>query len=269
MEKQSSGLINGGATKVKLLCSYGGRIQSRPNHHHLSYVGGDTKILAVDRDIKFSEIAAKLNSICEKSEISIKYQLPGEDLYALISLIDDDDVEQMMVEYDRLQGITAKPARLRLFVFDVSAQPVKSVAVKSSGPVMPSNPDYLFGFDKEYEPSVGPPLDLLQIPGIIMPDNFGLVQCGGAEGKIGKTWGHVSGDANNGSVNGAAAAAPQAVYRLPTVVNGGIYQGGPYAYGILPETGKGNREQPVYNFIPVMPLLPEQMTMFSMENNLE
>ncbi|CAA0839671.1 Octicosapeptide/Phox/Bem1p family protein [Striga hermonthica] len=255
MEKQNFGLI----TKVKLLCSYGGRIQFRPTDRQLSYAGGDTKILAFDRGIKFSEMAAKLSSLCEKLEVSIKYQLPGEDLDALVSLIDDEDVEHMMVEYERLQRISPKPVRLRLFLFD----PSKSGAGKDSVPVTPSNPDYLFGFDKEYEPSVEPPLDLLQIPGMVLPDSNGLVR---AEGKIGNMVSQVSGGANNESVGGATAA-PWAVYRVPAVVNGGICHAAPYAYGIVPEMRNSNREQPVYNFIPIMATaVPEQMMMISRGN---
>lgn len=211
MDKQ---LINNGRTKVKLLCSYGGKIHSRPSDHQLSYVGGDTKILAVDRRVRFADIAAKLRSLwhtIEASEISVKYQLPGEGLDALVSLIDDDDVEHMMVEYDRMQRIPAtKPARLRLFVFDIS--PVKP-GVQESGPVTPSNPDYLFGFDKEYQPSIGPPLDLLQIPGMVSPENCGFFPI---EGKMGITESQV-----NNSVNGAAA--DEAAYRVPVMVNGRVY----------------------------------------------
>ncbi|KAM3363325.1 hypothetical protein P3S68_018179 [Capsicum galapagoense] len=145
--------------KVKLMFSYGGKIQLRPHDHQLSYVGGDTKILTVDRNVKCAEVAAKLSSLCNcSSEICIKYQLPGEDLDALVSLIDDDDVEQMMVEYDRMQKVSTKPARLRLFVF----YPIRL-------PESPLNPDFLFGFDKDYNPNPNstptptPTDDLLQL----------------------------------------------------------------------------------------------------------
>lgn len=221
MEKQNSTLSTTTTTKVKLLCSYGGKIHPRPTDHSLSYLGGDTKILAVDRHVTFPELLSKLNSLTNRtdnnSEISIKYQLPGEDLDALVTLIDDDDVEHMMVEYDRMQKVSDKPARLRMFVFDISA-PRKD---PGSG-----NPDYLFGFDKEYQPSVGPltqcsysegvipagsnkppPLDLLQIPGMVEAE----------KGKIG----------NSG--------VP--VYRIPVMENGAYHTG----YGV----------QPVYNFVPV------------------
>lgn len=251
MEKQTSNL-NNGASKVKLLCSFGGRIWSRPTDRQLSYIGGDTKILAVDRHIKLSDIIAKLNSICQfggNSDISIKYQLPGEDLDALVSLIDDDDVEHMMLEYDRLQRVSSKPARLRLFIFDVSGSlSVSGATVKSEpapAPVTHLNPDYLFGFDKEYQPSIGPPLDLLQIPGIVLPENYGLVPCGGVEGYKGMPECHVANRSMDVTEN-------EAVYQVQAVVGGGgVYKDRPYAFGVMPAGGGG--EQPVYSFVPVMP----------------
>ena len=66
--------------KVKFLCSYGGKILPRPHDNQLTYVGGDTKILAVDRNIKYSMFISKLSSLSDSSEVSFKYQLPGEDL---------------------------------------------------------------------------------------------------------------------------------------------------------------------------------------------
>ncbi|PKU62633.1 uncharacterized protein LOC110112842 [Dendrobium catenatum] len=109
------------AVRVKLMCSYGGRIQPRPHDNQLSYFGGETKILAVDRSIRFPAIIAKLSSLYganSPDEICFKYQLPGEDLDALISVTNDEDLDHMMIEYDRLHLSSGKPAaRLRLFLF--------------------------------------------------------------------------------------------------------------------------------------------------------
>lgn len=105
------------------MCSYGGKIQPRPHDNQLTYTGGDTKILAVDRNIKFSVFLSKLSSLADSSEVSFKYQLPGEDLDALISVTNDEDLEHMMLEYDRLHRSSAKPARLRLFTFPLNANP--------------------------------------------------------------------------------------------------------------------------------------------------
>lgn len=157
-------------TKVRFMCSYGGKIHPRPHDNQLAYVGGDTKILAVDRAIRLSDLLSKLSALCGGSEVCFKYQLPGEDLDALISVTNDEDLEHMMLEYDRLYRVLAKPARLRLFLFHVApatAAPksdgqwfvdaLNSVPLQSletaSPPSAVANPDFLFGFDK------GPPPD--------------------------------------------------------------------------------------------------------------
>ena len=100
-----------------------GKIQPRPHDNQLAYVNGETKILAVDRNIKFNAIMSKLSSICNDVDLCFKYQLPGEDLDALISVTNDEDLEHMMLEYDRLLRNSAKPARLRLFLFVVNSAP--------------------------------------------------------------------------------------------------------------------------------------------------
>ncbi|XP_057802802.1 protein PAL OF QUIRKY-like [Salvia miltiorrhiza] len=114
--------------KVKFMCSYGGKIHPRPHDNQLSYVGGETKILAVDRSIKFGALLSKLIALCDCDAISFKYQLPGEDLDALISVTNDDDLEHMMHEYDRLYRISPKPARLRVFLFPNQAPSLNSSA---------------------------------------------------------------------------------------------------------------------------------------------
>ncbi|KAJ4883147.1 Octicosapeptide/Phox/Bem1p family protein [Raphanus sativus] len=121
--------------KVKFMCSYGGKIQPRPHDNQLTYVNGDTKILSVDRAIRFPALASKLSAVVgvgggggDGGEISFKYQLPGEDLDALISVTNEDDLEHMMHEYDRLLRMSSKPARMRLFLF-----PSSPVSVSVSG----------------------------------------------------------------------------------------------------------------------------------------
>ncbi|KAK6945880.1 PB1 domain [Dillenia turbinata] len=170
--------------KVKFMFSCGGKVQPRPHDHQLSYVGGETKILAVDRTIKFSSLTNKLNQLCE-SEVCFKYQLPGEDLDALISVSNDDDLEHMMLEYDRMYRASPKPARLRLFLFPINPLPLQpgfgSGEIKSdqdrfvealnSAPVQPVEPppppppplqqnnvDFLFGLEK-----TGSPLPKIQV----------------------------------------------------------------------------------------------------------
>lgn len=166
--------------KVKFLSSYGGKIHPRPHDNLLSYVGGETKIFAVDRSIKFASMIAKLSSLCD-SDVTFKYQLPGEDLDALISVSNDDDLEHMMHEYDRLCRAPGKPARMRLFLFPVNQSPSfgsdggrsdreRFVEVFSSGSnhggeapkqSVPNRVEFLFGLDKSgIAPPPPPPVAL-------------------------------------------------------------------------------------------------------------
>ncbi|GKV26590.1 hypothetical protein SLEP1_g35860 [Rubroshorea leprosula] len=160
--------------KAKFMCSYGGKIQPRPHDNQLSYIGGETKILSVDRSIKFSSMISKLSALCGgESEVSFKYQLPGEDLDALISVTNDDDLDHMMLEYDRMYRPSAKPARMRLFVFPVSgpnssfssdggkSERERFVEALNSSPgqgpeknaaVPQNNVDFLFGLEKGMTP---------------------------------------------------------------------------------------------------------------------
>ncbi|KAL2476830.1 Octicosapeptide/Phox/Bem1p family protein [Forsythia ovata] len=169
--------------KVKFMCSYGGKIHPRPNDNQLSYIGGESKILAVDRTIKFNSLLSKLVVLCDSDNISFKYQLPGEDLDALISVTNDDDLEHMMNEYDRLYRVSPKPSRLRIFIFhnpnpscnssvrsfgsdDAKSEKERFVEALNSGPAMTAPPpvaatavspqpppannnmDYFFGLEK-------------------------------------------------------------------------------------------------------------------------
>ncbi|KAL3538737.1 hypothetical protein ACH5RR_002103 [Cinchona calisaya] len=184
--------------RVKFMCSYGGKIHPRPHDNQLSYTGGETKILSVDRNIKFSSFIGKLSALCDTDAVSFKYQLPGEDLDALISVTHDDDLEHMMHEYDRLYRASPKPPRLRLFSFPVNPPPPSQsptvvgarsfgsddqVVIKSdkerfvealnSGPIQTSTPpsavapppppqagnvDFFFGLEKGLQQQPPPPV---------------------------------------------------------------------------------------------------------------
>ncbi|KAK8564219.1 hypothetical protein V6N13_005552 [Hibiscus sabdariffa] len=154
--------------KAKFMCSYGGKIHPRPHDNQLSYVGGETKILAVDRSIKFSNLIAKLSALCGggDGDVSFKYQLPGEDLDSLISVANDDDLEHMMHEYDRLYRASAKPARMRLFVFpetgSVNFGSERSTPGSEKAAAIPENKvDFLFGLEKGMVP---PPPVKIRVP---------------------------------------------------------------------------------------------------------
>uniref|UniRef100_A0A0D9VMH6 PB1 domain-containing protein n=1 Tax=Leersia perrieri TaxID=77586 RepID=A0A0D9VMH6_9ORYZ len=131
--------------KVRLMVSYGGRIQPRPHDHQLSYVNGDTKILSLERPLRFADFAVKLAALAGPGchgDFCVKYQLPGEDLDALVSVTNDEDLEHLVLEYDRLHLLRPSPGsgasaaaggggssrggstpRLRVFLFPVQSPP--------------------------------------------------------------------------------------------------------------------------------------------------
>lgn len=107
--------------RIKLLCSIGGRIMVRPVDGKLRYCGGETRVIAVDRGLCFAELMGKMTHVYG-SPLSMKYQLPGEDLDALVSVSSDDDLQNMLDEYDKLVASNGN-SWLRVFLF---ASPLQS-----------------------------------------------------------------------------------------------------------------------------------------------
>ncbi|XP_027126629.1 RAF-like serine/threonine-protein kinase PRAF isoform X1 [Coffea arabica] len=117
--------------KVKFLCSFGGNILPRPSDSALRYVGGQTRIISVRRDISFPDLYRKMVDIYGQNVV-IKYQLPDEDLDALVSVSCPDDLENMMDEYEKLlERSLDGSAKLRVFLF--SASEVDSVGMVHIG----------------------------------------------------------------------------------------------------------------------------------------
>lgn len=110
--------------RVKFLCSFLGSIMPRPQDGKLRYVGGETRIVSLPRDICYEELMSKMRELYEGAAI-LKYQQPDEDLDALVSVVNDDDVTNMMEEYEKLgsgDGFT----RLRIFLFSHQEQDASS-----------------------------------------------------------------------------------------------------------------------------------------------
>ncbi|KAL3699323.1 hypothetical protein R1sor_017345 [Riccia sorocarpa] len=107
-------------SRVKFMCSFGGRILPRPFDHQLRYVGGQTRIIAVNRDITYNELKNKMREVYNQS-LAFKYQLPDEDLDALVSVSSEEDLEIMMEEYDKLTMADGN-SRLRVFLFTSEAE---------------------------------------------------------------------------------------------------------------------------------------------------
>ncbi|PIA45650.1 hypothetical protein AQUCO_01600105v1 [Aquilegia coerulea] len=106
--------------KVKFLCSFGGKIIPRPSDGVLRYVGGQTRIISVRRDICFHDLVHKMVDVYGKPVV-IKYQLPDEELDALVSVLCTEDLENMMEEYEKLvENSSDGSAKLRVFLFSAS-----------------------------------------------------------------------------------------------------------------------------------------------------
>lgn len=119
------------SSKIKILCSFGGKILPRPSDGKLRYVGGNTRIIRIKRDIFWQELRQKTIEIYIET-YAIKYQLPGEDLDALVSVSSDEDVQNMMEECNVL-GIGEGSQKLRLFLFSLSDLDDSNSAHASSG----------------------------------------------------------------------------------------------------------------------------------------
>ncbi|KAK9076824.1 hypothetical protein SSX86_005158 [Deinandra increscens subsp. villosa] len=107
-------------SRLKFLVSFNGSILPRPQDGKLRYVGGETRIVSVTRDIGFEQLMEKMTKLFDGATV-LKYQQPDEDLDALVSVVNDDDVTNMMEEYEKLgsgDGFT----RLRIFLFSSNEQ---------------------------------------------------------------------------------------------------------------------------------------------------
>ncbi|XWS62403.1 hypothetical protein CRYUN_Cryun06bG0007800 [Craigia yunnanensis] len=111
------GVASSPRSRVKFLCSYGGKILPRPGDANLKYVGGETRVVAVPRDIKFSELMKKLNTMVG-GDMILKYQVIPEELDALVTVKCDEDLKNMVDEYHRLES--EGTPKLRAFLFPSS-----------------------------------------------------------------------------------------------------------------------------------------------------
>ncbi|KAJ7552154.1 hypothetical protein O6H91_06G044200 [Diphasiastrum complanatum] len=109
--------------RVKLVCSYGGRILPRPRDYQLRYVGGETRILGISRNILFADLMSKLGKLCGTSVVP-KYQLPYEDLDVLVSISSDEDLDIMMEEFEKQINSKDGSSRIRVFLFTAKQQTV-------------------------------------------------------------------------------------------------------------------------------------------------
>ncbi|KAJ8510154.1 hypothetical protein OPV22_000588 [Ensete ventricosum] len=128
---------------IKFLCSYGGKILPRCPDGKLRYVGGHTRLLAVDRSIPFSELQVKLRELCGWGAVSLRCQLPTEDLDALVSVTSDEDLANLVEEYDIASRDRPSPLKIRAFLFLTPPSSSSSSSKPSSktSPTIPISTD--------------------------------------------------------------------------------------------------------------------------------
>ncbi|XWS76131.1 hypothetical protein CRYUN_Cryun01aG0150200 [Craigia yunnanensis] len=126
--------------KMKFLCSFGGKILPRPSDGKLRYVGGETRIISIQKCLSWDELVRKTLDICNQPH-SIKYQLPGEDLDALISVSSDEDLQNMIEEYHGLEKLEGSQ-RLRIFLIPFGES--ETASSLETGTIQQSNPDYQY-----------------------------------------------------------------------------------------------------------------------------
>ncbi|EOA30009.1 hypothetical protein CARUB_v10013114mg [Capsella rubella] len=106
--------------KLRLMCSFGGHIMPRPHDKSLTYSGGETRLVVVDRRASLSSLRSRLSTmLLNGRSFTLKYQLPSEDLDSLVTITTDEDLENMIEEYDRATSSATATAtqRIRLFLF--------------------------------------------------------------------------------------------------------------------------------------------------------
>lgn len=123
---------------VKFICSYGGKILPRHHDGQLRYVGGDTRVLNVHRSLRFSELHRKLRELCGWDAVSLRCQLPTEDLDALVSVTSDDDLANLLEEYDAAAAGQDRPQQRKIRAFLVPPAGARMPRAASSSP--PSTP---------------------------------------------------------------------------------------------------------------------------------
>ncbi|WOL04169.1 hypothetical protein Cni_G12890 [Canna indica] len=125
---------------LKFLCSYGGKILPRYPDGKLRYVGGHTRVLSVRRSIAFAELQVKLMELCGWGAVSIRCQLPADDMDALVSVTSDEDLVNVVNEYDVAAGRDRllRPPKIRAFLLPKPSDATMSKSATAKGKNTPS-----------------------------------------------------------------------------------------------------------------------------------
>ncbi|MCD7451645.1 hypothetical protein HAX54_012907 [Datura stramonium] len=117
---------------VKFLYSYGGRVLPRRSDGTLRYIAGFTRVLSIDRSISFSELMVKFGELCGSS-MRLRCKLPTEDLDVLVSITCDEDLANVIEEYDRVSALTNKEMKIRALLSPIN------LPKKTSHPYSPTS----------------------------------------------------------------------------------------------------------------------------------
>ncbi|KAG6536047.1 hypothetical protein ZIOFF_001085 [Zingiber officinale] len=126
--KPSAASSASSVSRLKFVCSYGGRILPRYTDGKLRYFGGDTRVFAVDRSAAFSELQEKMRDFCGWTAVGVRCQLPTEDLDALVSIKSDEDLFNLVELYD-----LAGRQKIRAFLFPLASKPSSPPSAATSG----------------------------------------------------------------------------------------------------------------------------------------
>ncbi|KAG9132949.1 hypothetical protein Leryth_021843 [Lithospermum erythrorhizon] len=124
-DKQSSGLI-------KFLYSYGGKIVPRRSDAKLRYIGGHTRVLSVERSITFAELMIKFGESCGESMI-LRCKLPSDELDVLVSIKFDEDLRNVIEEYDNFTISINQETKIRAIL--TPSNSLKKMASPPSSPM--------------------------------------------------------------------------------------------------------------------------------------
>lgn len=130
--------------KMKFLGSFGGKILPRPSDGRLRYVGGETRIISIRKNISWHGLVQKTHDIWNHPH-TIRYQLPGEDLDALISVSSDEDLQNMIEEYHALEKLDGSP-RLRIFLVSFNDLEESTTSTYDARSLMTTNSDYNYNY---------------------------------------------------------------------------------------------------------------------------
>ncbi|CAO2825376.1 unnamed protein product [Amaranthus hypochondriacus] len=109
--------------KLRLMISFNGHILPKPHNKTLFYAGGETRIISVTRttDLSLSTLFSHISKLLlngSTQNFTLKYLLPNHDFDSLISISCDEDLWNMIDEYDHLLALNSPTSsRIRFFLF--------------------------------------------------------------------------------------------------------------------------------------------------------